>query len=131
MHARLSFIGALAVVLAACASAQPTGGAGGVPAQASVQCMIELHGPPWDGPELVVIGPEGACRTLQVSLSSLGVWDSLPKLVDKFQDNARALLLCGGPWNGSDVEVFYSEFPNPFHPDYGTAVCAALSLPGR
>jgi hypothetical protein len=117
-----------------------------VPAAAApLQCAIQRHGAPWDGPELIVTGPEGSCRSLQVSLSPLGVWDTVVPVwwsngdpavtvaggvVTKFQGGVP-VFLCGGMWNGLRIDVYYSSNPNVFHGDYGTAVCTALSLPGR
>lgn len=114
-------------------------------AAAPSQCAIQRDGPPWDGPELIVSGPEGSCRTLQVSLSQMAVWDTVAPVswsngdtavtvaggvVTRFQ-SGDPVFVCGGKWNGLGIEVYYSNNPNPFHGDYGTQVCAALSLPGR
>lgn len=101
-------------------------------APASVVCAIQMHGPPWDGPELVVNGPDGSCRTLQVYLSSLAVWDTVvpAEVVTSFQGGATPVHLCAGQWNGLAIDVYFSSNPNVFHGDYGTQVCAALSLPG-
>lgn len=99
---------------------------------APVECAIQRHGPPWDGPELVVNGPDGGCRTLQVFLSALAVWDTVVPagVIAAFQGGATPVHLCAGQWNGLGIDVYYSSNPNVFHDDYGTQVCAALSLPG-
>ena len=108
---------------------QPTATPAQIPtAAASVQCAIQRDGPPWDGPELIVTGPEGSCRSLQVALSQMAVWDTVAPV---YWSNGDPVFLCGGTWNGLGIDVYYSDLPNSLHGDYGAQVCAALSLPGR